>query len=286
VCESRLGDQRALVVDLAGVAYADGAGAELLRSFEDRGVELVGVNGFVSELLSRSARERRNGAQPARSTRNGHARGLAAGRSARAAVGNAQTPAGQSEEHALVARIRSGDDLAWELVVRRFAPRLLAVARRLLGNEDEACDALQTSFLSAYRSIDSFTGESQLSTWLHRIVVNASLMRLRTRRRRAEDSIEDLLPRFADDGHFAEPPTAWRSEELLERQQTRVMVRRSIERLPARHREVLWLRDIEELDTEETADLLGITVNAVKVRLHRARQALRTLIERELAQAA
>ena len=278
VCESRLGNEHALVVDVAGVAYADVAGAELLRSLGDRGAELIGVNGFVSELMSRSSGERRSGAG-----QNGHAR---AGRSVIAAGSTVQTSAVQSAERALVARVRRGDELAWELVVRRFAPRLLAVARRMLGNEDEACDALQASFLSAFRSIDSFTGDSQLSTWLHRIVVNASLMRLRTRRRRAEDPIDDLLPRFQDDGHFAEPPAAWRSEELLEREETRVMVRRSIERLPERHREVLWLRDIEELDTTEVADMLGITSNAVKVRLHRARQALRTLIERELAEAA
>jgi RNA polymerase sigma-70 factor (ECF subfamily) len=175
-----------------------------------------------------------------------------------------------------------GDELACELVVRRFGARLLAVARRVLGNDDDARDALQDAFLCAFRAIDRFTGDARLSTWLHRIVVNAALMRLRSRRRRAEDSIDDLLPRFDDEGGWLEPPTSWRSDELLERGETRVRVRQAIEQLPARHREVLVLRDIEELDTGEVAGMLGISANAVKVRLHRARQALRTLIERDL----
>jgi RNA polymerase sigma-70 factor (ECF subfamily) len=176
--------------------------------------------------------------------------------------------------------LRAGDEAASELIVRRYGPRLLAVARRLLGNDDDARDALQDGFLSAFRSIGSFAEGSRLSTWLHRIVVNAALMRLRSRRRRAEDSIEELLPRFAADGHWLEAPRSWRGEEALESQEIRALVRGCIAQLPPRHRTVLVLRDIEDLDTAEVAGLLGITPNAVKVRLHRARQALRTLIER------
>jgi RNA polymerase sigma-70 factor (ECF subfamily) len=115
-------------------------------------------------------------------------------------------------------------------------------------------------------------------------VSNAALMKLRSRRRRPETSIDDLLPRFDEDGHFAEPVTAWdESAGLLERHETRTMVRRAIAALPASHRTVLVLRDIEELDTDETAARLGITPNAVKTRLHRARLALRALLARELA---
>jgi RNA polymerase sigma-70 factor (ECF subfamily) len=274
VCESRLGEGQAVVLELGGVTYADAAGAGLLRGLEHRGAAIVGANGFVGELMRRSEAAptaKRAGAARLVSSNGNVAKGEAA-----------QAPPVDADEEALVARIRAGDQLACELVVRRFAARLLAVARRVLGNEDDAHDALQDAFLSAFRGIERFTGDARLSTWLHRIVVNAALMRLRSRRRRAEDSIDDLLPRFDDEGGWLEPPTSWRSEELLERDETRTQVRRAIEQLPARHREVLVLRDIEELDTGEVAGMLGISANAVKVRLHRARQALRTLIERDV----
>src|SRR5205814_10043674 len=108
-------------------------------------------------------------------------------------------------------------------------------------------------------------------------------MRLRSRRRRREQSIDELLPRFDEDGYWAESTSGWEfsSDAVLERTETRAMVRSAIDRLPANYRSVLLLRDIEELDTEEAASLLGVSSNAVKTRLHRARQAVRTLLARE-----
>ena len=131
------------------------------------------------------------------------------------------------------------------------------------------------------RAIGSFEGHAQLSTWLHRIVVNASLMKLRTRRRKPEQSIEELLPGFLEDGHLERPASPWRSEDLdpAERAELRDLVMRSIHELPEGHRYVLLLRDIDNLDTEEAAQLLGISPGAVKTRLHRARQALRELLD-------
>jgi RNA polymerase sigma-70 factor (ECF subfamily) len=165
---------------------------------------------------------------------------------------------------------------------------MLAVARRFLPEEQDARDAVQDAFLAAFRSIAGFAGGSRLSTWLHRIVVNTALMKLRSRRRRREDPIEELLPQFDDEGHRIGAVSPWEPavEELAERQETRALVRGAIARLPETYRTVLLLRDIEERDTEETAALLGITAQAVKTRLHRARQALRTLLERQLASAA
>jgi len=122
------------------------------------------------------------------------------------------------------------------------------------------------------------------STWLHRIVVNAALVQLRSKRRRGEQPLEKLLPRFDQDGEWIDDPVTWTdtTETILERRDSREMVRRCIERLPEKYRSVLLLRDIEELDTDEAALSLAVTANTVKVRLHRARQALKTLIEREL----
>ncbi len=184
------------------------------------------------------------------------------------------------DEADLVAGLRAGDDIAYERVVRLFSPRLLAAARRILQNEEDARDAVQDTFLSAFRSLPSFEGQARFSTWLHRIGINAALMKLRSRKRRDERPVTDLLPRFLADGHPAEPAVEWESAEtLLERQETQALVRRAIDELPESYRTVLLLRDIEELDTDQAAEQLGIAAGAVKTRLHRARQALRTLLD-------
>lgn len=184
-------------------------------------------------------------------------------------------------EAVLLARLRRGEEGAFETLVRTYGPRLLSVARRFLGGDEEARDAVQEAFVSAFRGLPSFQGEARLSTWLHRIAVNAALMRLRARGARPEESIEDLLPRFLEDGHHAEHPPSWvaRADTLVERREARDLVRACIDRLPEGHRAVLLLRDIEEMSTEEAAAALGVTPGTVKVRLHRARQALRTLLE-------
>lgn len=185
------------------------------------------------------------------------------------------------DEAGLLERLRAGDEAAYELLVRTYSGRLLAVTRRILRSEEDARDAVQEAFVSAFRSLGRFEGEARLSTWLHRIAVNAALMRLRTRRRRPEESIDPLLPVYQEDGHHAERFTAWAEpvDVAMQRAETRILVRRTIDHLPESYRTVLLLRDIEQLDTDETAAMLGITANAVKIRLHRARQALRTLLD-------
>ena len=113
------------------------------------------------------------------------------------------------DETALVAALKAGEEWAFELMVRTFGGRLLAVARRFMRNEEDARDVVQSAYLSAFRALDQFEGSSQLSTWLHRIVVNTALMRLRSQRRKPEESIEDLLPSFVEDGHHVEQFTFW-----------------------------------------------------------------------------
>jgi len=184
------------------------------------------------------------------------------------------------DEATLVAQLRAGDEQAFEQVVRLYGGRLLAVARRIVGTEEDARDAVQDAFLNAFKSLDRFEGNAKLSTWLHRIVVNAALMKLRTRKRKPEQSIETLLPGFLEDGHHEERFKSWDEpiDQLMERAENRELVRKQIDALPEGYRTVLVLRDIEGLDTEETANVLGLSVNATKIRLHRARQALRTLL--------
>ncbi|MCB9377338.1 MAG: sigma-70 family RNA polymerase sigma factor [Holophagales bacterium] len=187
---------------------------------------------------------------------------------------------GEGAERAFVAALRAGDEGAYRRLVSDQGPRMLAVARRYLRDEEEARDCLQEAFFQAFRSLGRFEGQSRLSTWLHRVVVNCALMRLRRRRARPEESIEPLLPTFLEDGHAALPATEWRAsaEELVASREVRDIVHRAIESLPETYRTVLLLRDIDELDTAETAAALGVTANAVKIRLHRARQALRELL--------
>ena len=198
----------------------------------------------------------------------------------------AQSAGSSQNEAELVAALKRGDDTAYEQLVRSYGPRLLATARRYLANDDDASDALQDAFLSAFKAIDRFQEDARLSTWLHRIVVNASLMKLRSKRRKPETSIEDLLPEFLPDGHMTERTSAWADSavETAERNETRTIVRDSINRLPEDYRSVLLLRDIDQYDTQQTADMLGLSTSAVKTRLHRARQALRTQLDRTFGQ--
>jgi RNA polymerase sigma-70 factor (ECF subfamily) len=190
-------------------------------------------------------------------------------------------------EHELLAQLRRGDEAAHETLVRQHGGAMLAVARRLLRNDEDARDAVQEAFLQAFRALPAFRGASRLSTWLHRIVVNTSLMRLRAASHRPETPIDNLLPVFEADGHHAEPVTSYPLgvEEALERAEIRARVRAAVEELPAQYRAAIVLRDFEELSTAETARALGISENAVKTRLHRARQALGTLLRRQLGAA-
>ena len=185
-----------------------------------------------------------------------------------------------AEESSLLAALRRGEEAAFETLVRAYGGRMLSVAKRFFTDSDEAQDVLQDAFLSAFKAMPAFDGRSQLGTWLHRIVVNASLMRLRTQRRYSEQSIDGLLPQFLEDGHRASPSPRWKNSlSEMEKAETREAIRNQIAKLPESYRTVLLLRDIEEYDTETVARMLEITESAVKVRLHRARQALRTLLD-------
>lgn len=197
------------------------------------------------------------------------------------AIHSASSTYAQESDQALVDRLRAGDDDAAEWLIRTYSPGLLATARRYVRGDDDAQDVLQEAFLQALRALDQFRADSRLATWLHRIVINAALMKLRSRRRRPELALDDLLPSFDTEGRHASPVAAWHcgAEAALEGSELRALVRGAIARLPAAYREVIILRDIEGLDTAEAAEALGTTVAAVKVRLHRARIALRALIE-------
>jgi RNA polymerase sigma-70 factor (ECF subfamily) len=180
----------------------------------------------------------------------------------------------------LVLRLKRRDATAFAELVNAYGPRLMTVARRILQCEQESCDAVQDAFLSAFQSFDSFRGDAALGTWLHRIVANACLMRLRSRRRWLVLDVERLSPRF----DLQRRQSRWHAQsrqaapDHLCDDEMRRQVRACIDRLPANYREILILRDLEELDTSETAELLGVSESLVKTRLHRGRLALRNLL--------
>jgi RNA polymerase sigma-70 factor (ECF subfamily) len=187
-----------------------------------------------------------------------------------------------ASDEQLLAGLRADDPAAFAALVREHGGMVLSVARRIVHNEVDAQDAVQEAFLSAFRALPSFDGQSKLSTWLYRIAVNSALMRVRTRSRRPECLIDDLQPQFGADGHQAQPAATWPEPppDSLERDEAQTAVREAIAQLPEIYRNVILLRDIEEHDTEETAAALGVSPSVVKTRLHRARLALRALLDR------
>ena len=201
-------------------------------------------------------------------------------------AGSGARAAGQSaggDEARLVRGLRAGCDDAYAELVRRYGDRLLAVARRYLGDDEDARDAVQETFLAAFRAIDRFAGAATLGTWLHRIAANAALMILRRRRCRPELTVDggELGP-MADAWHLRRHPAGAvgpqaeaRADAAAEARELAAFVRAAIARLPPSHQEVIVLRDLGGLDTVEIAGRLGLSANAVKLRAHRARLSLR-----------
>lgn len=186
---------------------------------------------------------------------------------------------GDSSDEMLVAGARAGDAAAFDALVTRHQDRVYRLARRLLGDASDAQDVLQETFLQVYRKLDTFRGESKFSTWLYRVATNAALMHRRWRERHPAESLEVYLPAFDDSGHHARRDVdysrAARADEILEQRQLAEAAMAALERLPEIYRSVFVLRDLEELSTAETAELLDIEPAAVRQRLHRARLMLR-----------
>jgi RNA polymerase sigma-70 factor (ECF subfamily) len=188
-------------------------------------------------------------------------------------------PAAPSDDEELAALAAAGDTTAFEALVSRYQGRVYRLACRLTGSQSDAQDVLQEAFLAAYRGLGSFRGASRFSTWLYRIATNAALMHRRRQSRRKTEPLDDYLPRFDGNGQHAAQPAelgiAGRADEILDRKLLAARVHEGLDRLPEIYREAFVLRDLEELPTDEVADLLGIEGAAVRQRVHRARLMLR-----------
>jgi RNA polymerase sigma-70 factor (ECF subfamily) len=185
----------------------------------------------------------------------------------------------REDEHVLVTAARSGDVSAFEELVTRYERKILRLTWNITGNREDAEDAMQEAFIKSYSHLNTFQGDSRFYTWLVRIAANEALMKLR-KRRPGEFSIdesipgeEDLMPRELDDWGPS-PEQRYAQEEM------RRILEEAVEKLDPDFRVVFVLRDMEELSTEDTANLLGLSVPAVKSRLLRARLKLRQRLNR------
>jgi RNA polymerase sigma-70 factor (ECF subfamily) len=187
-------------------------------------------------------------------------------------------------DEALVALARQHDDTAVRTLIRRHNQRLFRAARSIVRTDAEAEDVVQETYVRAFTHLDSFRGESRLSTWLTRIALNEALGRMRRRRPtvdidrldlETDDAMSRVLP-------FPSPSAAPNPEAGAAREQIRVVLERAVDTLPDDFRTVFVLRDVEGLSIEETAEQLGILPQTIKTRLYRARRLMRLAIQKEL----
>jgi RNA polymerase sigma-70 factor (ECF subfamily) len=183
-------------------------------------------------------------------------------------------------DQVLVEKIQAGDYQAFEFLVTRYESKVYRLAVRMLRNPQDAEDALQETFLQVFRGLAGFEGRSKFSTWLFRLATNVCLMRIR--HRETEPSkllpLEDYLPKLEEGDSPQMMDWADRPEDALLSKESREKMMEALDKLPAEYRAVFILRDIEGFSNAETGESLGISVAAVKSRLHRARLALRGML--------
>src|SRR5579862_7221883 len=164
-----------------------------------------------------------------------------------------------------------------EQVFRDYAPRVFALARRMLGNEADAEDVTQDVLVQVVRKLDTFRGESDVFTWLHRLTVNAALALRAKRARRQEHETHDPLNHFEEDGHHNRAVRPWSvppDQEVLDKEREQ-LIEKAIAGLPEIYRDVYVLADVEQLPNPDISALLHLSVPAVKSRLHRGRMLMR-----------
>lgn len=177
------------------------------------------------------------------------------------------------EERELILRCQQGDEAAFEDLIRLHEKKVYTLCRRMCRSEDDALEAAQDAFLAVWRGIGSFRADAAFSTWLYRLATNACLDLLRRERRHGD------LASLDDEEALTEPADpAPLPEEALERAETQRMVREALLALPDDYREILLLRETEQLSYTEIAEVTGLELGTVKSRINRARQALKNYL--------
>lgn len=169
------------------------------------------------------------------------------------------------------------EKLTPELIFREYAPRIYNIARRMLGNEADAEDVTQDVLLQVVRKLDTFRGDSQIATWLHRVTVNAALAHRQKRANRQKHESSETDDELLGSGGPITPGKRWnvRPEETVLAAEQAEIIEKAIQELPEPFRDVYVLADVEGLPNNEIADMLGLSLAAVKSRLHRARLRMR-----------
>ena len=182
------------------------------------------------------------------------------------------------EESALIQRLKAGDQEALETLFNLYSAKLYNVAHRILGEVADTEEVIQDVFWTAYRKAKSFRGNSQFSTWLYRLTINAALGRIRRSKKNKEVEYEEFLPKFQQDGHhLVRPVIDWSDtlEESYAKQEVQQLLKEALDQLKPIDKSVVVLSDVEGMSDKEIAAALGLTVSAVKTRLHRSRLFLR-----------
>ena len=184
-------------------------------------------------------------------------------------------------EASLINGLIDGDEHSYRELVSCHWKSLNFLSRRMLGNTHDAADCVQEAFIQVIKNIDGFERKSSLETWLRKIVINQSLMKLRSRGGNREESLDAIMRQFDDTGHYVQGYEGRPAdlERLQESSEVREIVRKKMDTLPDIYRAILILRDVEGYSTEEVARMTSITEENVKVRLHRARLAMRNMLE-------
>ena len=186
-------------------------------------------------------------------------------------------PTGALDDAEIVRRVRAGETALFEVLMRRHNTRVYRSIRSILRDEAETEDAMQQAYLRAYSHLGEFEGASAFSTWLVRIAINEALGRLRRVR---------LVPMDAEPEEAARAAAPRTPEDDAAAREAMALLEKAIDRLPLHYRTVYVLREVDELSTADTATALDLTEEAVKVRLHRARLALRDIIAAEVGDSA
>ena len=193
-------------------------------------------------------------------------------------VSQARDEHADEAERGLIQRLTASDHEAFETVFQRYVTTVYRQAMGLSGEQAEAEEVVQEVFLTVYEKAHTFRGQSAFSTWLYRITVNAALTRLRRRKSSEKFCLDAYLPHFRDDGHhLVRPVVDWSNalEECLTGDEIQRLIRDAIEQLPQTDKVVVVLSDLDGLSDREIGAVLGVSVGAVRSRLHRARLFLR-----------
>lgn len=188
-----------------------------------------------------------------------------------------QDKAERETEEILVKEFQEGKLEAYDQIAERYQKKIYGLSFNLCRNQMDAQDVTQEVLLTLYKKINTFQGKSAFSSWVYRITLNATYMKLRSKKKEPNVSLDDMMPSFNGSGFHQEKIQDWSesTESLLFTNETKEIIQKAVDLLPEKEKVVFVLRDVDGLSTEKVSEILDLTIPAVKSRLHRARLFLR-----------